>query len=326
VSDAAHETSRLPVGDDGLLVEGIVARQLAQHPIGPRPGRRGNSVTFNRLARNSALTMYLVELQPGEHKCAHRHLDETLTYVVSGEGWSEFRQDDDHPGTRFTWRTGDLYATPANAWHEHANSHADRPARLLSFKNAPVLARLLGGSPSTHATWRLRDRYADEPDYFDTIVEQPDGRRAAGRVRDVAAVAMPPEDPRFGDGVAAQDYVMGGHRCILSTIVAVRAGGLVGPHRPDAEEALVVLSGQGATDLWAADGSVHTLSWEAGDLISVPYGVWRQHRAGTPDDVRLLQVRNAFVTVGMGLHPGIHSVPDRFPTTITTGGDPAPAP
>ena len=319
-------SAELPPGlyfDDrrGVVVEGIVARQLAAHPLGRRPNRTGYSVALNDLASNTAMTIYLVQLEPGDTKCDHRHLDETLTYVVSGEGYSELRQDDTRDITRFSWRAGDLYATPMNAWHRHVNS-GSAPARLLSFKNAPVVQRLLGGAPADVAGVRLRDRFDDEPESFAAVRRRDDGTFVAGHVGQVGAEPPDEDDPQLGNGVAVQTFVLGGHRMLTCEVVRIRRGGMEAPTRPVAEEAMVCLQGEICTEIWSDEEPARSLTWCAGDLVSPPLGVWRRHaNVGTGDAV-VLRVRNVAIPLALGLGER-DGLPQRFPATLDVRESPA---
>lgn len=52
---------------------------------------------------------------PGEHIVAHRHSSYALYHILQGEGCSVL------DGQRFEWETGDTFACPPMASHEHIN-------------------------------------------------------------------------------------------------------------------------------------------------------------------------------------------------------------
>lgn len=52
---------------------------------------------------------------PGEHIVAHRHSSYALYHILQGEGYSVL------DGQRFEWETGDTFACPPMASHEHIN-------------------------------------------------------------------------------------------------------------------------------------------------------------------------------------------------------------
>jgi len=71
---------------------------------------------------------------PGEHIVPHRHNSYALYHVLQGEGYSVL------DGQRFDWKTGDTFACPPMASHEHINTGdvaaiqyviQDMPARAM---------------------------------------------------------------------------------------------------------------------------------------------------------------------------------------------------
>lgn len=307
--------------DGGLNGWGMVIRQVHQHRVEPLPGRPISTCRWEGSSRNTMLGMHLAELPGGQGKCDHRHLDETLSYMVSGRGFTELRQADEAEPVRFDWQAGDLVVIPTNAWHRHVNLDEERPARQFSFRNTALIERLLQGHAGRYDIRnkvyndqaRFFDRFADERDFFQVREQVAPGRVRTHAVTGLADEPLPPEDDELGKGVALQYYDMGGQRTLEVALVGVRAGGSVRPHRPLAEECLFVLRGEGRTEVWQRDGELHSVEWRAGDALSPPLGVWRQHVVSGGADVRLLRVRNVALQralgIGDGLDPGL---PDRF--------------
>ena len=299
--------------DRGIVVEGIVARNLPEHPVGPRPARAMPSVAFNDLAGNTALTMFLGEFQPGGTKCGHRHFDETLMLFLTGSGHTELSQSGDEPVCT-DWSAGDVVAIPCNAWHKHFNASQTEGARVLSFKSGTAFTSLVGPEAKAQlAEVRLRDRFDDEPDVFTRRDVASDGTVRAATVG-TSVEALPPADPNLGSGVSLQTYELGGHRALGVALLGIAAGGRTSPHRPYAEEALYILAGHGRTDLWSDDGQRTSVAWAQGDLISSPLGIWRMHLAESAD-VRLLRVRVDVIgrVLATGGAPLDAPLPDRWP-------------
>lgn len=327
-----HLPPGLELTDTGLVAHGVVARQLATHVVAPRPGRTMSNCKFDDLAGNTMLGMHLAQIPPAGTKCNHRHLDETMAFIVSGRGWTELRQSDDRDVNRVEWEAGDLVVVPCNAWHRHVNADAEHPARQLSFRNTAFMYRVLHGEegrytpddPAYNNTGaRFPDRFDDQPGYFE-IRERIGPRRVrAHALARVADEQLPGEDPSLGSGVAVQYYSMGGQRTLDVALLDLRPAGFVRPHRPLAEEAFVVLRGSGRTDLYQPDGALRSVPWRAGDLVCPPLGVWRQHVADPDSHVRLLKVRHVALERALGLdvdEPALHTtIPDRFPTLIEPG-------
>ena len=298
--------------DRGIVVEGIVARDLLEHPVGPRPARTMPSVAFNDLAGNTSLTMFLGEFQPGGTKCGHRHFDETLMLFLTGAGHTEMSQSGEQP-ILTDWSAGDVVAIPCNAWHKHFNASQTERARVLSFKSGTAFTNLIGPDAKTQlADVRLRDRFDDEADVFTRRDVAEDGTIRTAMVA-TSTEALTRADDTLGAGVSMQSYELGGHRALGVALLGIAGGGRTHPHRPYAEEALYVLSGRGRTDLWSEQGQRASVAWGQGDLISPPLGVWRLHSAEA--DARLLRVRASVLGRVLGTDArGLDApLPDRWP-------------
>ena len=150
-----------------LMVEGVVARNIAEFPVAPRPKRQSTAAAFDNLGGNTTLGIHLSVVPPGGEKTGHRHLDEATFYIVAGRGWTELRQGEDVPDQRVDWHAGDVVVIPSNAWHKHYNADPDRPARQLAFKNTRLLRKLFHSREFVYQNdFRFHDRYDDEADYW----------------------------------------------------------------------------------------------------------------------------------------------------------------
>jgi quercetin dioxygenase-like cupin family protein len=302
-----------------LVVEGVVARQMATHPLAPRPKRGSVAATFDHLSGNTTLGMHLTEVPAGGEKAGHRHLDEATFYIVSGRGWTELRQSDEREDQRVEWRAGDVVVIPANAWHKHYNADPERPARQLAFKNTRLLRKLFHSREFVYANdFRFADRYGDEEDYWTRREAGKYGKTRTNLIRDCVREELSPE-PEAGEGVSLRRYSMGGHRTLDLSIVEIAAGGHVRAHRHVAEEALLILAGSGRTHIWSEGGREATIRWSAGDLLSPPFNVWHLHVQEGDEPVRLLAVKNNFIERALGVKGNTHldsQLPDRFPTVI----------
>lgn len=301
-----------------LLVQGVVARQLATHPLRERPKRNSRAAAFDELSGNTTLGMHLSEIAAGGTKPGHRHVDEAVIYVVDGYGWSELRQADEGENQRVEWKTGDFVSIPCNAWHQHFNADTENPCRQLAFKNTRLLRKLFGSRDFVYANdFRFHDRYDDQPDYWQMRDETEDGAIRTNVIHDCPNEPLR-EAPDAGQGVSAQQYLMGGNLMLDTAIVEIAPGGHVRAHRHLVEEALFVLSGSGRTHIWTEYGQEKTVQWKAGDLLCPPLNVWHQHWAEGDVPARYLLVRNNFIERALGIaSKGFDTqIPDRFPEVV----------
>lgn len=104
-------------------------------PMESAPGRRTAYLSEPDILGSFVQTMSLLvnELAPGGATPRHRHLNESIVYVLSGRGHTEVE------GTIHPWGEGDVITTPLHAWHQHFNDDPDRPVRYLGVTNVPLL-------------------------------------------------------------------------------------------------------------------------------------------------------------------------------------------
>jgi quercetin dioxygenase-like cupin family protein len=283
----------------GLYAEGIVARDVENHIVNPRPTKPLGSCTLDKLGGNTMMSVHLAQVNKGGTKCNHRHLDETCAFMVSGSGWTEMRQSDNLGPIRVDWRSGDMVVIPTNAWHRHTNASTTEYARQLSFRNSTFMKSILHGGRGMYepndsmynGAGRFLQRFDDEADYFDVWEQVAPNVVRANLVRQIADQPVPEPDPQFGEGVSVMHYVMGGQRTLDVTVTAIREGGATRAYAPQAEEVFLVLKGSGETETWDGDGPHHRIPWTRGDVVAIPFGASRRHSAASADEVRLLRVR-----------------------------------
>jgi quercetin dioxygenase-like cupin family protein len=66
----------------------------------------------------------------------HRHLHETVHFVISGHGHTDLEDESE------SWATGDFIYTPPWTWHRHFNDSDDEPVELLTVENSRLLGLL----------------------------------------------------------------------------------------------------------------------------------------------------------------------------------------
>lgn len=302
-----------------LIVEGVIARDVASFPLAARPKRRSRAVAFDSLAGNTTLGIHISEVPPGGEKDGHRHLDEATFYILAGRGWSELRQSDDKPDQRIDWQAGDVVVIPANAWHRHHNADPDRPALQLAFKNTRLLRKLFHSRDFVYANdFRFHDRYDDQSDYWTSREPGNHGKVKVNAVGQVVEEELEP-DPEAGSGVAIRRYSMGGHRMLSHALLEIGVGGHIREHRHLAEEAMLILRGRGRTLLRTDDGREASFAWQAGDLVAPPFGVWRRHENRGDEPIRFFRVKNDFIERALGIKGNVSldgEFPDRWPVVL----------
>lgn len=82
------------------------------------------------------ISMHLSEIPHGGRTGLHRHHNEAIVYILSGEGYSEIG------GRKVDWREGDALYIPPWVWHAHYNKDRLHPARYLAATNSPLLQNI----------------------------------------------------------------------------------------------------------------------------------------------------------------------------------------
>ena len=102
----------------------------------PRMGARG--AFAHTAGRGDFLNTYVLEIPPGGATEPQKHLFEEVVYVLDGRG-STTVESSSGESHSFEWGTKSLFALPLNARYRHFNTSGQRPARLVSTTNLPMM-------------------------------------------------------------------------------------------------------------------------------------------------------------------------------------------
>lgn len=96
----------------------------------PRGSRTAFLVDESIGYKTSGLTAAMFQLAPGQAQTMHRHPGEAFLYVIEGHGHS-YIDVEPEGGREYEWEAGDMINVDHFLWHEHINSDASKPARLV---------------------------------------------------------------------------------------------------------------------------------------------------------------------------------------------------
>lgn len=269
------------------------------------------------LGGNTLLGLEHAALAPAATVELEATLSERLVYVVQGSGRTDFLPGPAGRVPAVEWRTGDVFALTPTVPAVHF-ADADGPVELLTFSNAPMVARLFGEAAAPAEPFTFVDRFDPELGWQRSRTAG-DGSIEANVLR--AAPSMPlRDDAELGHGTASVRAHLGGHQTLSLAVVELGHRSHVRRHRHVVEEAIVVLAGRGRTVLTGPVGEERTFRWRAGDVFVPPLGVWHQHvsEAKPWDLTRLLVVRNTALEHAFGVRRGQLEtrLPDRLPTMV----------
>jgi mannose-6-phosphate isomerase-like protein (cupin superfamily) len=110
--------------------------------------------------------------------------------------------------------------------------------------------------------------------------------------KNLATVELGPWERKGGKGAAINiPYPM---LINDSHLIEINPGGKSEPEHHVYEEVVYVVSGRGATSVWAGDDPKQTFEWKAGSMFTIPLNAWYQHFNGSGDEpARYLAVTTA---------------------------------
>ena len=232
-----------------------------------RKGGSGAIINIpNRTLPNDA---HVVEIKPGGSSEPEHHLYEEMVYVISGRGATSIWVDEGNK-QNFEWHQGSLFAIPLNASYQHFNASGTEPARYISVTNLPPMMRLFKDADfifnSPHA---FKGRYSGEGDYFSGA-----GKLYNRRVWESNFIPNAPDMPlhtwkeRGAGGINVMlemaKSVMGSH------ISEFPVGTYKKAHRHGPGAHLLILSGQGFSQLWQEGAEYRKADWHTGGMVVVP--------------------------------------------------------
>ncbi len=260
------------------------ALRLQESPV--RRARLGMLVGSAGGVPTRMIDARVVEIGPGQTTSTHRHMHDTVVFVLEGQGRSTI------DGQRVEWSAWDALHTPARAWHRHTNSDQQRPARLLAVTDAPLIEALglqhlqdVGDAEPPAEQGPAGSRDAPSPG-GESFYEQELMRSAQARAERAGARRI----TRFKDvtfrvsprGTRTSLLVDGslGFRTsgLSMAMFQIPPGKAQSRHRHPGEAILYVVQGHGYTMI-----DDRRQDWESGDALLVNRYCWHQHFNGDPE-------------------------------------------
>ncbi len=99
---------------------------------------------------------------------------------------------------------------------------------------------------------------------------------------DLSQIELGPWERKGGSGAIIN--IPNDHLTNDSHVVEIRPGGKSEPEHHMYEEFCYVISGRGATNIWADEDHKQTFEWHAGSLFAIPLNAWYQHFNGSGEE------------------------------------------
>ena len=242
--------------------------------------------------RGDFLDTYVLELAPGGETEPQKHLFEEVVYVLEGSGSTSVETPS---GTRsFEWGTKSLFALPLNARYRHFNASGQRPARLVSTTNLPLVLKAFHDLDFVFANdFVFPNRFGTEAQYRGdgNFLPVRPGRHQweTNFVPDLSTFALQEWKARGAGGSNIMFVLADGtmHAHMSEMPVGTYKKG----HRHGADFHIFPVTGHGYSLLWyEGDRDFVRVDWKHGSVYAPPDRMFHQHFNASPEPARYLAV------------------------------------
>lgn len=270
--------------------------------------RKGCLGAYINLADQESLDAYVVEMAPGEHTTAQRHMYEETIYILKGRGSTTIWYDG-IPKQTVEWQEGSLFSPPLNCWHQHFNADRDKAARYIAVTSAPLYVNLFHSKDFIYRNpFSFDDRYRASEGYFSEMgvekaVSIPDAARSAHRnrlnrfwktnfIRDVSRFdKLTVNRYMYTDGSSKSKHFALSENTMAGHIVESQSGYYKKAHRHGPGAHLIIVRGRGYSLIWEEGKERVRVDWSPGIMLSPPDMWWHQHFSTGPEPTRQLALR-----------------------------------
>ena len=288
--------------DEGIdVVETFFIKDLKEVPLKWWDRMGGDGTLFNMEGAGDATGAYIVE----------------LILVVQGRGATTIWNDNGAKQT-FEWQEGSLISVPLNVHHQHFNGQGDKPARLFSVNNMPIVFSLFHNEEFIFNTpYDFVDRFDGRPDFFSS-----QGTQHPGRIWETNFIA----DTRTFNLQEWKERGAGGKNVFLEMCDGTMAAHIsefpVGTykkaHRHGPGFNVIIIKGQGFSLFWWEGEEPKRYDWQDGSVFVPPEMMFHQHFNLGPTGARYLPLRFGGIKHSMGEGYGDISKVDK---DVKSGGN-----
>jgi oxalate decarboxylase/phosphoglucose isomerase-like protein (cupin superfamily) len=233
---------------------------------------------------------YVLEIAPGKSTNPQRHMYEEMIYVLDGNGATTVWYEEGKK-LSFEWGKASLFAIPLNANYQHHNGAGNRPARLLSVTDAPIVMNLFHDNNFVfNCDHKFLDRFSGEEDYFSR-----EGKLHQKRVLQTNFVADADnlqlhewrERGAGGRNIMFElaDQTMAAH------ISEFPVGTYKKAHRHGPGAHVIILGGEGFSMLWPEGAEKRKVPWRTGSMVVPPDRWFHEHFNVGSEPARYLALR-----------------------------------
>jgi len=279
--------------EEGLpIVEGLGVDLLGVGTEAwPRMGAHGAIVHLE--GRGDFVSVFVIDLPPGGKTEPQQHLFEEVVYVLDGHGSTTVET---HDGSRhsFEWGAKSLFALPLNAKYRHFNGSGQKPARLSSTNNLPVVLNLFHNHDFVFTNSFAFPEREGKATFFSgegEFIPKKPGRHMweTNFVPDLSDFELKAWDQR-GAGSSNMKFILAdGTMHAHSSEMPVGTYKKAHRHGPDFH--VYTVTGHGYSLLWyEGDADFQRVDWRHGVVFAPPDGMYHQHYNTGSQPARYLAV------------------------------------
>lgn len=262
----------------------------------PWPRMGCNAAFVHLKGRGDFMSVFLLELLPGQATEPQQHLFEEVIYVLSGRGSTTIETADGRTHS-FEWGPKSVFALPLNSKYRHFNGSGTESAKLASSTSAPLMMNCFHNEEFIFDNdFRFPEREGKEGHFSgegDFVPKRP-GKHMweTNFVPDVSKFELR-EWPERGEGSSNIMFILA-EGTMHAHCSEMPVGTYKKAHRHGPGAHLVILSGEGFSLLWNNDeqSDLRKADWKVGGMVVVPADrTFHQHFNGGPTRARYLALR-----------------------------------
>jgi quercetin dioxygenase-like cupin family protein len=251
----------------GLMVKDVQGELPLK--VWPRKGVKG--IYLNLLGGEESLDSYIIEIPPAGHTEPEKYMYEEEVVVLSGNGATTIWIDEKKKQT-FEWDRGSVFSPPINSWRQHFNGSANKPVRLLTVSNAPVMFNLMRSTDFIfNCDHVFKDRFSGEEDYF-----SPKGKALPNLVWRSNFIADVFNFRLQERSVRGVNFEMS-NNTMRSHVAEFPVGTYKMAHRHGPGAHVLILTGKGFSLMWEEGKPKEKLDWGPSAFFAPPDMWFHQH-------------------------------------------------
>ncbi len=279
--------------NEGVPVNEGFGFDLLHMDVKPWPRLGVNGAIALVAGRGDFLDAWVIEIPPGGSTEPQRHLYEEVVYVLDGHGSTTIIGPENNHHS-FEWGPKSLFAIPLNASYRHFNTSGNRPVRLASVTNLPMVMKMFRNMDFIFSNSFSFQERMGEPRFFEgegEFIPVRPGRNMweTNFVPDLSVFELRQWKERGAGGssmmFAMADETMHVHCSEMPVGTYKKA------HRHGADFHIFPVSGHGYSLFWYEhDADFVRFDWKHGSLYAPAEMQFHQHFNTSPEPARYLAI------------------------------------